>query len=121
MSGIKSAVLVISLVVLALLVIEFNSRMAELNRLIAEQDIVAVQYNERVQTKAKLLADLDYAASDAAVVEYAYEHHMTRAGDIPIVPIQAFAITPTPEPEPVVIVTEESNLERWLALFINSK
>ena len=47
MSGIKYAALVVMLVVLALLVIEFNSRMEELNRLLIEQETVAAQYNDR--------------------------------------------------------------------------
>ena len=119
MSGIKYAALVIVLVILALLVIEFNSRTAELNQLVAEQEIVANQYNQRVQTKAALEADLAYATSDAAAVEYAYEHNMTRDGDMPVVPVQAYASTPTPVAPVVVETTEEANWERWLALFVD--
>jgi hypothetical protein len=116
-SGIKYAALVILLVVLALLMIEFNSRTAELNRLLTEQEVVAAQYNESIQTKAALEAELAYATSDAAVVEYAYENNMTRDGDIPVVLLQSAAPTPTPQPAPVVIQTQEAKWQRWLALF----
>ena len=119
MSGIKYAAIVIMLVVLSLLVIEFNSRMEELNRLLVEQEIVAAQYNDRMQMKAKLEAELAQAASDAAVVEYAYEHNMSRSGDIPIVPIQAFASTPVSEPPAVVVEHQKTNWEHWLSLFID--
>ena len=120
MTGIKNAALVVILVVLTLLVVEFNSRMAELKRLEAEQVIVAEQYNQRVQKKAELEVALNYALSDAAVYDYAYDHNMTRKGDIPVVPIQAYASTPVPEPAPEVIVIEETNWQRWLSLFADT-
>ena len=121
MSGIKYASFVIALVLLALLVIEFNSRTEELNRLLAEQEIVEAEYNERLQMKAYLESELAYAESDAAVYEYAYNHNMARPGDIPIVPIQAYVPTPTPEPAPEIIVVEKSNWQHWLSLLTDTK
>jgi hypothetical protein len=108
------------LVVLALLVIEFNSRMEELNRLLVEQEIVAAQYNDRMQTKAKLEAELAHADSDAAVIEYAYEHNMSHNGDIPIVPIQAYASTPVSEPPVIIVEPQKTNWENWFSLFVDS-
>ena len=121
MSGIKYASFVIALVLLALLVIEFNSRTEELNRLLAEQEIVEAQYNERLKMKAYLESELAYAASDAAVYEYAYNHNMIHPGDIPIVPIQAFVPTPTPVPTEEIVVVEKTNWQLWLSLLTETK
>ncbi len=112
--------LVVALVVLAYLVMEFNSRSAELNRLRVEQQIVATRLESRQQTKAALEAQIAYATSDAAVMEWAYQNHMVRQGDVAVVPVQQVQVTPTPAPRPIITPVKTSNFQVWLSLFIDA-
>jgi hypothetical protein len=115
----KYALVVIALALLAYLVIDFNGRTAEMNRLLAEEEIIQARLESRQATRDALEAQIAYATSEAAVVEWAHENHMARSGEYPVVPIQAAQVTPTPRPKPTVVATEVSNLERWLALFVD--
>jgi len=111
--------LVISLVLLSYLVMEFNGRTAELNRLRAEREVVSARLESKQATKAALEDEIAFATSDAAAMKWAYENHMARTGDYVVVPVQALQVTPTPAPRPVVATPEVSNVERWLSLFID--
>ena len=115
----RNIILVLTLVLAAFLVMDFNGRMSELKRLEAERDAVQVEVNNRLETKAALQAKIDYATSDAAVYEWAYENHMVRDGDNPVIPIQVAVETPVPTPRPQVTATEMSNYERWFSLFVD--
>src|SRR5512133_3975551 len=115
----KYVVLVVSLVLLAYLVMDFNSRTAELNRLRTEQEVVTARLDSREKTRSALEAEIAYATSEAAVAEWAYQNHMARSGDFVVVPVQPIQVTPTPAPKPVVFTSAVSNPERWLALFID--
>jgi hypothetical protein len=111
---------VISLVLLAYLVMEFNGRTAELNHLRGEREVVSARLESKQATKAALEGQIAYATSDAAAMKWAYENHMARTGDYVVVPVQALQVTPTPAPRPVVVTPEVSNVQRWLSLFIDS-
>jgi hypothetical protein len=116
----KQAIVIITIAILALLVIEFNQRTAELNRLKAENVIVNAKYNSRLETKSALEAQLAYATSEAAVIQWAHEDgHMVRAGEIQVVPIQNQKITPTATPTPSRIIATTKKFENWLFIFIS--
>ena len=115
----KYAIPVIVLIILVVLVIEFNSRMAELNRLEAQREVVAERLSERLQTQEALEQAVARATSEPAAEQYGYENDMAREGDIVVVPIPEYEITLTPPPAPVVQVTQETNWQRWLALFFD--
>jgi hypothetical protein len=113
----KYVVLVVSLVLLAYLVMDFNSRTAELNRLRAEQEAISTRLESRESTKSALAVEIAYATSEAAVAQWAYQNHMAKPGDFVIVPVNPVQVTPTPAPKPTVVVTPVSNIQHWLALF----
>jgi hypothetical protein len=115
----RYVILVISLVLMAYMVMEFNGRTAELNRLRGEREVVSARLESKHATKAALEAQIAYATSDAAVMKWAYENHMARPGDYVVVPVQALQITPTPAPKPLVVTPEVSNIQRWLSLFVD--
>ncbi|MEW5873291.1 MAG: hypothetical protein AB1894_28785 [Chloroflexota bacterium] len=115
----KYAVLIVSLVVLAYLIMDFNSRTAEMNRLAAEKERVSQQLEYRLETKAALQTQIAYATSEAAAIEYGYKHHMIREGDTPVKLVEGAESTPTPTPKPQVAPTQVSNLQRWLQLFFD--
>ncbi len=120
--GWKYALVVIGLIVLTLLVMDFNNRMAELRRLSDKKEDVAVEATGLMQTQVHLQTQLAYATSEAAVVEWAYEEgHMVREGENLVIPLEypgftpEVTVIPTPTPEP------ESNLQIWFSLFLESR
>jgi hypothetical protein len=120
--GWKYALVVIGLIVLTLLVMDFNNRMAELRRLSDKREDVAVEATGLMQTQMHLETQLAYATSEAAVVEWAYEEgHMVREGENLVIPLEypgftpEVTVIPTPTPEP------ESNLQVWFSLFLESR
>ena len=113
----KYGVLIFALVILAFLVMDFNGRTAEQNRLAAEREEVTEKLIERQQIRDALATQIAYATSPAAAVEWAYQNHMARPGDQIVVPLQVSAVTPTPTAQPVATVTQISNFDRWMLLF----
>jgi hypothetical protein len=115
----RYVVIVVILVVLAFLVMDFNSRTADLNRLSAEHGLVKAERDRKEETKSALLEQIAYATSEAAVYEWAYDNHMVRPGDFPVVPVQAVQATAISTPPPPPTQVKMSNLERWLLLFVD--
>jgi hypothetical protein len=118
MSSIRNIALAIGLALLVYMVIAFNARIAELNRLSAERDVINTRLVSRQQTNSSLEIQSTFAASDAATLKWGYEHHMARPGDVRVIPIGIGQVTPSPTPKPTVIPTQVSNLERWYTLFL---
>ena len=110
------------IVVIILLMAEFNNRMTELNRLTVQRDRAAAQITSLVQTQSAVGTQIAYATSAAAVEEFAYEEgRLVRPGDHPVVPLtngEQEVLTPVPV---TPINTEDfvQNWEVWLALFFD--
>ena len=118
--GWKYALLVIGLLVLVLLVMDFNSRMAELRKLSDKKDEVAAQLTNLVQTQMQLETQIAFATSDLAVMRWAYqEGHMAREGDFPVVPLQEPGSEPEATPVPSATPQIQDNWQVWLALFVD--
>lgn len=115
----KYVVMVVALVLLAYLVVDFNHRSEELNRLRAEEEEVQVQLEGRQATRDALSAQVAYATSESAVYEWAYNNHLAKPGDVVVIPAQVTQATPVPPPPPVIIQEKMSNLDHWLALFFD--
>ena len=106
--------------VLILLVIEFNSRLEELNRLNDQRDEIRAMATQAAQTQMALQTQVAYASSTAAVEEWARtEGHYVLEGDQPVVPLvqpgSQPVIAPTVQPTP----TPMQNWEVWLGLFFD--
>ena len=115
----RYAILVVGLIILGMLVMEFNGRTTELNQLIAEQEDVEAQLQERFGTQAALEVQIAFATSEPAVIKWAHEDgHMVREGEIAVVPSSSYQITPEPTPAPVVTQEEMTNLESWWFLLV---
>ncbi|HLF90597.1 MAG TPA: hypothetical protein VI451_16745 [Anaerolineales bacterium] len=110
------------IVIIILLMAEFNNRMSELDRLSEQRDRAAVQITSLMKTQAVLQTQITHATSVAAVEEWAYEDgRLVRPGDKPVVPLpEGGEVSPTPisiSPgnKPVLI----KNWEVWYALFFD--
>ena len=107
-------------IVLVLLIIDFNSRMAELRRLTTERERVSAQVTSLVQTQAYLETQVTYATSEAAVYKWAYEtRRVTKPGEVLVVPIQAEGSAPQPTPTPLVTPEVIHNWQVWISLFVD--
>ena len=120
--GWKYALVVIGLVVLTLLVMDFNNRMAELRRLSDKREDVALEATGLMQTQLHLETQIAYATSEAAVVEWAYEEgHMVREGENLVIPLEYPGFTPQITVIPTATAEPESNLQIWFSLFLESR
>lgn len=106
--------------ILILVVIEFNSRLEELNRLNDQRDEFRTMATQSIQTQMALQTQVAYASSTAAVDEWARtEGHYVMEGDQPVVPLvqpgSQPVIVPTVQPTP----TPMQNWEVWWSLFFD--
>ena len=120
--GWKYALLVIGLIVLTLLIMDFNNRMAGLSRLSDKREDVAVDATSLVQTQVQLETQIAYATSDAAVEEWAYEEgHMVREGENLVIPLEYPGYTPEVTIIPTATPVPKSNWQIWVSLFLESR
>ena len=120
--GWKYALIVIGLVVLTLLVMDFNNRMAEQRRLSDKREDVAVEATELRSTQVFLETQIAYATSIAAVEEWAYEEgHMVREGENLVIPLEYPGFTPQVTVIPTATPEPESNIQIWFSLFLESR
>jgi cell division protein FtsB len=120
--GWKYALIVIGLVVLTLLVMDFNNRMAEQRRLSDKREDVAAEATDLRYTQVFLETQLAFATSEAAVQEWAYEEgHMVREGENLVIPLEYPGFTPEVTVIPTATPEPETNFQIWLSLFLESR
>lgn len=120
--GWKYALLVIGLIVLTLLVMDFNNRMAELRRLSDKREDVAVEATNLIQTQVQLETQIVYATSEGAVEEWAYEEgHMVREGENLVIPLEYPGFTPEVTILPTATPVPKTNWQIWVSLFLESR
>ncbi len=107
-----------ALIILVLLMMDFNNRMSDLLRLNSQHDQISTEVANLVSTQKSLEEKIAYATSDVAVQEWArQEAHMAQPGDIPIVPVAPPGNTPQPAVIAVPTPVPVSNWQVWQALF----
>ncbi|MBE0682040.1 MAG: hypothetical protein IH589_08995 [Anaerolineales bacterium] len=105
---------------LILFVIEFNSRLEELNRLNDQRDQVRLMATQAMQTQMAMQTQVAYAGSTAAVEEWARtDGHYVQEGDQPVVPIGLPGSQPVIQSTPIPIPTPMQNWEVWWSLFFS--
>lgn len=106
--------------ILILLVIEFNSRLEELNRLNDQREEVRAVATQAMQTQLALQTQVGFAGSTAAVEEWARtEGHYVQEGDQPVIPIGQPGSEPVIVSTPLAIPTPMQNWEVWWKLFFD--
>jgi len=120
LEGWKYVAFLTILVVSALMIMDFNSRLAEYKRLSTQRDAVSVQVTNLAETESSLQTQIAYATSESGVMEWAYEDgHWVRQGDMLVVPISPKQSTPVPKPTVVITPTPMSNWQLWMTLFVD--
>jgi hypothetical protein len=118
--GLRPVLVLAGFAILIFLVMDFNSRMAELRHLTAEKENVSARVTSLVETQNALETQVAYATSEAAVYYWAYNfEHLGQEGDVLVVPIQPEGYTPEPTPTPVVTPVVIQNWQVWLSLFVD--
>lgn len=106
--------------ILALFIIEFNSRLEELNRLNDQLDETRALATQAAQTQMALQVQVAYAASTEAVEEWARtDGHYLQEGDQPVIPVSVPGSDPVIVETPVPAPTPMQNWEIWWTLFFD--
>lgn len=106
--------------ILALFVIEFNSRLEELNRLNDQLDETRALATQAAQTQMALQEQVAYAASTDAVEEWARtDGHYLQEGDQPVIPVSVPGSDPVIVETPLPAPTPMQNWEIWWTLFFD--
>lgn len=108
----KRFYVIIAVLVLVMLLMNFNQRMVLLTKLRGQEKVLIEEYANLQATQSALETQIAYANSDAAVEEWAREEgSMVQSGDVPIVllPGSSESLQPTPIPAPEVV----DRVERW--------
>ena len=108
----------IGILVLVLMVMDFNARLEALNLLRREQRLVGGQATQAMQTQAALQTQVAYASSDQVVNEWARtEGHYAQSGDQPVVPVGVPGDAPPALESPTAAPTPAPNWQVWWNLF----
>jgi cell division protein FtsB len=114
----KRVLIVLGVLILVLLMMDFNTRMGDLSRLKAQREKLSTQESQLAQTEQALNTQIAYATSDVAVQDYARnDGKMVQSGDVPLVPISPQGTTPQPTVTTTSVPTAVDNWQRWFALF----
>ncbi len=115
----KRVLIVFGVLILFLLMMDFNSRMGDLSRLNAQRDKLSTDEAQLALTSQSLDTQIAYATSVLAVQDYARnDQKLVQPGDNPLVPIAPQGSTPQPTVTVTSIPTVVENWQRWLALFL---
>ena len=117
----RNLLVVIGLCLAVVLLVDFNRRMEELNRLTAQLNAVRTEATAVILTQVALAGQVAYATSDVAVEEWAYENKMVRPGEHPVELVPGANVTPTPEPTLVSQVEPLPNWRIWWELFFGGR
>ncbi len=107
-----------AILVLMLMVIDFNARLEELDLLRKHEAVVSAQATEVVQTQVALQTQVAYAGSDQAVQDWARgEGHYIQPGDQLVIPVGGPNTAPAPSQAPTPAPTPLPNWQIWWNLF----
>jgi len=117
----RNILIIIGLLLAVILLVDFNHRMEELDRLTAQLNAVSADATAVIQTQTALAGQVAYATSDLAVDEWAYGNKMVLPGEHPVEVVPGANLTPTPEPTPVPQAEELPNWRIWWELFFGGR
>ena len=108
----------VGILVLILMIMDFNSRLETLNVLKKQAGIVSGQATQAMQTQATLQTQVAYAQSDQVVHEWARnEGHYIQSGDQPVVPVEVPGLVPQALSTPTPFPTPIPNWQVWWNMF----
>ena len=110
------------ILILILMVMDFNTRLEELDRLKKQDSVVQIQATQAMQTQVGLQTQIAYADSDQAVQDWARgEGHYVQPGDQAVIPVGPSNSTPAQTPASTVSPTPMPNWQIWWNLFFGNQ
>jgi hypothetical protein len=113
----KLILIVAGLLLAVFMLINFNRRMEELNRLSRDREAVYAEGTTIMHTQEALVTRVAYATSDAAVEQWAYENKWVRKGEHLIQPVPEGDVPVAPAVPPVTQSETPPNWRIWWELF----
>jgi len=108
--------------VLILVIIDFNNRLEELNRLQKQDGILQTQATQEIQTYMALQTQIAYATSDQAVEDWARQSgHYIQPGDQAVIPVGSASGVPVQGSEPTPSPTPMPDWQIWWNLFFGNQ
>ncbi len=108
----------VGILILVLMVIDFNARVEDLNLLKKHAVGLSVQATQAMQTQVALETQVAYAGSDQAVQDWARsEGHLVQPEDQPVVPVGQPGSAPIQVATPTPVPTPMANWQVWWTLF----
>ncbi len=114
----RYVLITVGLIILILMIVDFNSRMANLDRLTSQLNTVRTEGTAVMQTQAALVTKVAFASSTQAVEDWAYQDgRWVRDDEKPIGIVPAGNASPTPTPLPAQSSQQIPNWRIWWELF----
>jgi hypothetical protein len=117
----RNILILVGLFLAVILLVDFNRRMEELDRLAAHLKAVSAEGTAVIGTQTALAGQVAYATSDGAVREWAYGNNMVLPDEHPLVIVPGGNETPTPEPMFVPSVEQLPNWRIWWEIFFGDR
>ena len=112
-------VVIIGIAAALLIMLDFNRRQAEAQRLEADRDHLATEVAQLAYENAVLETQVAYATTDAAVIEWAHEQgKLVQPDEVLVVPIVPTA-QPTAAPPPLAPPPQPATWRLWWNLFFD--
>lgn len=116
----RRVLVIAAVIVLVLMVADFNRRLESLNSLNKQASIRQAQATQAVQTRSALETQVAFAGSTEAVNDWARtEGHYVQEGDQAVVPVGQPGSPPLVTVEPVPSPTRPANWQVWWNLFFS--
>src|SRR5574338_1638384 len=110
----RRVLIIAAVIVLVLMVADFNRRLEVLNSLNKQAAVRQAQATQAVQTHSALETQVAFAGSTEAVNDWARtEGHYIQEGDQPVVPVGQPGSTPLVSVEPTPTPTPLANWQVW--------
>jgi hypothetical protein len=116
----QNVLIVFGLIIAVVLLIDFNRRMEELNRLNTKLESVNAEGTSIMHTQEALVTQVAYATSEDAVAASASQSGLYPEGVHPLVLVPDGSVTETPEPPPVAQTETIPNWRIWWELFFGA-
>jgi len=113
--------IVIGLFLAVVLLVDFNHRMEELDRLTTQLNAVRAEATAIIKTQTALAGEVAFATSDVAVEQWAYDNKMIRPGEHPVSVVPGDSVSPTPIPTPTTGPASLPFWRIWWELFFGNR
>ena len=119
--GLPQILLVLSLVIGLVVIVDFNRRLSNAQRLVNDATQLAHEVATLNAQREILLTARAYASSDQAVEDWARSQgKLVKPGEVIVVPVPSGGVTPTQQPAPTAPPVELPNHELWWDLFFDT-